>query len=180
MHFFVSDTWFAGKKSHRLVAACGNQVEVVGETLYVAVPETCPTHPDGSPAGGHPAWAPHPLQGWTPDFIPLVTEQAVDMDFIHEIIPVSGPESIAASQALAQKEGIFVGISSGGTFAAAVKVAHKAPPGSNILCMLPDTGERYLSTPLNDPVPVDMTQAELDIFHSTPLGSELVPRTVAT
>ena len=136
-------------------------------------------HPDGSPAAGHPAWAPHPLQGWTPDFIPLVTEQAVDMDFIHEIIPVSGPESIAASQALAQKEGIFVGISSGGTFAAAVKLAHKAPPGSNLLCMLPDTGERYLSTPLFEAVPVDMTQAELDIFHSTPLGSELVPKTVA-
>ena len=136
-------------------------------------------HPDGSPSAGHPAWAPHPLQGWTPDFIPLVTEQAVAMDVIHQIIPVSGPESIAASQALAQQEGIFVGLSSGGTFAAAVKVAQTAPPGSNILCMLPDTGERYLSTPLFEAVPVDMTQAELDIFHSTPLGSELMPRTAA-
>jgi cysteine synthase A len=182
------DYWVTGYGTGGTLQGVGRVLarERPGTKIIVTEPETAQLlgshvpqarHPDGSPAGGHPAWAPHPLQGWTPDFIPLVTEQAVDMDFIDQIIPVSGPESIAASQALAQQEGIFVGISSGGTFAAAVKVAQTSPKGSNILCMLPDTGERYLSTPLFDSVPVDMTQAELDIFHSTPLGSELMPKT---
>jgi cysteine synthase A len=138
-----------------------------------------PRNADGSPSTAHQAWNPHPFQGWTPDFIPLVTDQAVAMDFIDEIIPVAGPESIACSQALAREEGIFVGISSGGTFAAALKVAEKAPAGSHILCMLPDTGERYLSTPLFESIPTEMTQAELDIFHSTPLGRELISTTAA-
>jgi len=89
-------------------------------------------------------WKPHKIQGWTPDFVPKVLNRAVP----HEIVPVTDEESIAASRLLASKEGIFCGISSGGTFAAALKVADKAPAGSVILAMLPDTGERYLSTPL--------------------------------
>jgi cysteine synthase A len=87
---------------------------------------------------------PHKIQGWTPDFVPKVLNRSVP----HEIVPVTGDESIAASRALASKEGIFCGISSGGTFAAALKVAEKAPQGSVILAMLPDTAERYMSTPL--------------------------------
>jgi len=127
-------------------------------------------HPDGSPAAAHPAWTPHPIQGWTPDFIPKVTGDAVAMKLVHQVIPVSGPESIKCSQELATKEGIFVGISSGGSFACALKVAKDAPEGTVILCMLPDTGERYLSTPLFENVPVEMTEEEKMIFRSTPLG----------
>ena len=123
---------------------------------------------DGSAADSHPAWKPHPYQGWSPDFIPRVTGLALDENLIDEIIPVAGPEGMKCSMDLAQKEGIFVGISSGGTFAAALKVAEKAPDGSTILCMLPDTGERYLSTPLFADVPAEMTEEERKISLSTP------------
>jgi cysteine synthase A len=126
---------------------------------------------DGSPAGGHPAWTPHPMQGWTPDFIPLITEEAVDMKAIDQILAIPGPEAIRCSQALAKSEGLFVGITSGATFAGALKVAADAPAGSNILCMLPDTGERYLSTPLFADIPAEMTAEEQAIFGSTPIGS---------
>ncbi|MFV2093039.1 MAG: PLP-dependent cysteine synthase family protein [Hyphomicrobiales bacterium] len=103
---------------------------------------------DGSPAASHPAFSPHPMQGWTPDFIPKLTGDAVDSGHIDKIITIAGPDAIRCSQDLARKEGIFVGISAGGTFAGALKIAETAPAGSTILCMLPDTGERYLSTPL--------------------------------
>jgi cysteine synthase A len=110
------------------------------------------------------------MQGWTPDFIPLITQGAVELDVIDQVIPIAGPDAIRCSQDLATKEGIFVGITSGATFACALEVAAKAPAGSNILCMLPDTGERYLSTPLFENIPAEMTEAELEIFRSTPLG----------
>jgi cysteine synthase A len=125
-------------------------------------------NPDGSPAAGHPAFKPHPMQGWTPDFIPKITEDAVAMKVIHKLIPVPGAEAIKMSQELATKEGIFVGITSGATFAGALKVAAEAPKGSTILAMLPDTGERYLSTPLFANVPADMTPEEVEISRSTP------------
>lgn len=128
-------------------------------------------NPDGSPAAGHSAWAPHPMQGWTPDFIPKLTEEAVDMDVIDRILAIAGPDAIRCSQDLAKREGVFVGITSGATFAGALRVAEEAPKGANILCMLPDTGERYLSTPLFENIPVDMTEEEQGIFKSTPLGS---------
>jgi cysteine synthase A len=123
---------------------------------------------DGSPAAPHPAFKPHPMQGWTPDFIPKITGDAVAMKVIHKLIPVPGPEAIKMSQELATKEGIFVGISAGGTFAGALRLAAEAPKGSTILAMLPDTGERYLSTPLFAGVPADMTPEELEISRSTP------------
>src|SRR5580658_2660460 len=104
--------------------------------------------PDGSPAAPHPSFKPHPMQGWTPDFIPKITGEAVEMKLIDRILPISGPDAIRWSKELAAKEGIFVGITSGGTFAGALKIAAEATKGANILCMLPDTGERYLSTPL--------------------------------
>jgi cysteine synthase len=122
--------------------------------------------PDGTPAAPHPAFKPHPMQGWTPDFIPKITGDAVDMKLIDRIITVAGPEGIRCSKDLATKEGIFVGISSGATFAGALKVAAEAPRGSNILCMLPDTAERYLSTPLFADIPADMTEEELAIARS--------------
>jgi len=127
-------------------------------------------NPDGSPSAGHSAWAPHPMQGWTPNFIPKLTEDAVDMSVIDRILPIAGPEAIRCSQELAKQEGIFVGITSGATFAGALRVAADAPKGTNILCMLPDTGERYLSTPLFENIPVDMSEEEEAIFRSTPLG----------
>jgi cysteine synthase len=125
-------------------------------------------HPDGSPASAHPAFKPHPMQGWTPDFIPKITADAVAMKLIHRLVPVPGAEALRMSQELAAKEGIFAGISSGATFAGALRVAAEAPQGANILVMLPDTGERYLSTPLFANVPAEMTEDELAISRSTP------------
>ena len=123
---------------------------------------------DGSPAAPHPSFKPHPMQGWTPDFIPKITGEAVDMKLIDRVLPIAGADAIRCSRELAAKEGIFVGITSGGTFAGALKIASEAPKGANILCMLPDTGERYLSTPLFADVPADMTEDERAISRSTP------------
>ena len=123
---------------------------------------------DGSPAEPHPSFKPHPMQGWTPDFIPKLTGDAADMKLIDRILPITGPDAIRWSKELAAKEGVFVGITSGGTFAGALTIAAEAPKGANILCMLPDTGERYLSTPLFADVPTDMTEDERAISRSTP------------
>jgi cysteine synthase A len=115
------------------------------------------------------------MQGWSPDFIPKILGDAVDMKLIDEVLLIGGPEAMKMSQQLAQKEGIFVGITSGATFAAALKIAEKAAKGSTILAMLPDTGERYLSTPLFADVPADMTPEELEISKSTPVA-QLPPK----
>jgi cysteine synthase len=125
-------------------------------------------NPDGTPAAPHPTFKPHPMQGWTPDFIPKIAGEAVTMKIIDRILSIPGPEAIRCSKALATKEGIFVGITSGATLAGALKVAEQAEKGSNILCMLPDTGERYLSTPLFADVSADMTEEEIQISRSTP------------
>ncbi len=127
-----------------------------------------PRNPDGSPSASHPAWTPHMQQGWSPDFIPKLTQDAIDTYKIDRVLRITNPEAMSHSRELATKEGIFVGISSGATFAGALKVAAEAPKGSTILCMLPDTGERYLSTPLFADVPADMTPEELEISQSTP------------
>src|SRR5215831_13107962 len=124
--------------------------------------------PDGSAAAPHPAFKSHPMQGWTPDFIPKLTADAVAMNVIHKLIPIPGPEAIRMSSELATKEGMFVGITSGATFAGALRIAAEAPKGANILAMLPDTGERYLSTPLFANIPAEMTAEELAISRSTP------------
>ena len=123
---------------------------------------------DGSANGSHPAWSPHMIQGWTPDFIPLVAQESVDKGFIDAVIPVSAETSFATAQALAMKEGIFCGISCGATFAAALEIAKQAEPGSTILCTLPDTGERYLSTPLFGDIEPEMTSEEWELARSTP------------
>ena len=125
-------------------------------------------NPDGSPAAANPSWKPHPMQGWSPDFIPKLTSDAVDMGVIDRIVTVAGADAMHWSRQLAQKEGIFVGITAGGTFAGALQVCKDAPKGSTVLCMLPDTGERYLSTPLFADIPADMTEDEVRISHSTP------------
>ena len=123
---------------------------------------------DGGPAASHPAFEPHPIQGWTPDFIPLVLKEAVDGGYYDELLPVAGADGMRWARELAAKEGILTGVSGGSTFAIAMQVAEKAEPGSVILCMLPDTGERYLSTPLFEPFEAEMNEEEVEISRSTP------------
>jgi cysteine synthase A len=123
---------------------------------------------DGSAATAHPAWKPHPMQGWGPDFIPKLTGDAVEMRVIDRVLTISGADAMQCSRQLAQKEGIFVGITAGATFAGALQVCRGAPNGATVLCMLPDTGERYLSTPLFADIPADMTEEEREISRSTP------------
>jgi cysteine synthase A len=125
-------------------------------------------NPDGSPAKPNAAFKPHPMQGWSPDFIPKITADAVDMNVISRIITITGPDAMKYAKALAQQEGIFVGISAGATFAGALEVCKDAAPGSTVLAMLPDTGERYLSTPMFADVGVDMNDEEVAISKSTP------------
>ena len=117
------------------------------------------------------------MQGWSPDFVPKLTGDAVTDKLIDRILTIPGAEAMNWSKQLAQKEGIFVGITAGATFAGALRIAEEAPAGSTILCMLPDTGERYLTTPLFAEVPADMTPEELALSLSTP--SAQLPQTVA-
>ena len=122
---------------------------------------------DGSPASRHPAWKPHPIQGWSPDFIPKLTGDAVDMDLVDKVITIAGPVAMQCSKQLASKEGIFAGVSAGATFAAALEVAKDAPKGATILAMLPDTGERYLSTPLFADILAEMNPEEMALANAT-------------
>ena len=123
---------------------------------------------DGSPKGSHPAFAAHPIQGWTPDFIPLVLEKGLEQDLIDIYVSIPDGAAVETAQALARNEGILTGISGGATMWAAIETAKKAPEGSILVCMLPDTGERYLSTPLFSSIEADMNEAELEIARSTP------------
>jgi cysteine synthase A len=123
---------------------------------------------DGSASQSHPLFRPHLMQGWAPDFISGLTEQAVCEGLIDEIMPVAGGDALQMARELASREGIFCGISSGATLAAAVAIAKRSPRGSNIVCMLPDTGERYLSTPLFEHIGDEMTDEEIEISRSTP------------
>ena len=123
---------------------------------------------DGGPAESHPLFRPHLMQGWSPDFIPKLTEDAVALELIDRILPINGEEALRVTRELARTEGIFCGTSGGATLAGALQVAREAPAGSTLLCMLPDTGERYLSTPLFEDVAVEMTAEELEISRSTP------------
>jgi len=127
-----------------------------------------PRAANGQPSASHPNFRPHPMQGWTPDFIPKLTDDAVSMKLVDQILPINGADAMRLSRELAQKEGIFVGVSGGATFSGALKVCESAPKGAQILCMLPDTGERYLSTPLFADIPADMTEEEQGISKSTP------------
>ena len=124
--------------------------------------------PGGAPASTHPAFEPHPIQGWTPDFIPQVLQEAVDGHGYDELVSVPGAAGIEWARKLARSEGILTGISGGATFAVAMGIAEKAPQGSVILAMLPDTAERYLTTPLFDAIPEAMDEEELAISRSTP------------
>jgi len=139
---------FAGKRLDYFVTGwgTGGTLTGAGEMIRLARPEVkiVATEPAGASLLAGKPWAPHKIQGWTPDFVPAVLKK----DVAHQILPVTDQEAIETSRALASREGIFCGISSGGTFAAALKVAAEAPQGAVILAMLPDTAERYLSTVL--------------------------------
>jgi len=124
--------------------------------------------PDGAPAGSHPSFRPHLMQGWTPDFISKLTEDAVTQGLIDQIMPIPGDEALRLSRELAHKEGIFCGITAGATLAGGLRICRSSPAGTNVLCMLPDTGERYLSTPLFADIETEMTAEELEISRSTP------------
>jgi cysteine synthase A len=136
----------------------GGTITGAGQMIRLARPEVqiISTEPAGAALLEGKEWQPHKIQGWTPDFIPHVLDRKV----AHRNIPVTDEEAISTARALAEKEGIFCGISSGGTFAAALKVAHEAEAGAVILAMLPDTGERYLSTPLFADVPDGPDEAQ--------------------
>lgn len=179
---------FAGRRLDYWITGygTGGTVAGVGRALRRARPETRivlsepanaqllgsgkaqPRNADHSPAQSHPAFEPHPIQGWTPDFIPHVLQDAVDQRLYDELIPVAGPDGIAWAKKLAQMEGILTGVSGGATFAVAMGIAKTAEPGTVILCMLPDTGERYLSTPLFEAIPEEMTEEEVELSRSTP------------
>jgi cysteine synthase A len=123
---------------------------------------------DGSPSESHPHFRPHLMQGWTPDFIPKLAEDVMEAGLIDEIVPIKGGESLRLAKELARQEGIFTGISGGATLSGALAICARAPAGANVLCMLPDTGERYLSTPLFDDIATEMTEDEIAIAQSTP------------
>jgi len=147
-----------------------------GTKIIAAEPDNSPLlgsgiaqayNPDGSPAGSHTAFRPHLMQGWSPDFIAKLANDVVKADYIDEIRGVPGADALKMARELAVKEGIFCGISAGATFAAALEVAKTAPKGSRILAMLPDTGERYLSTPLFSDIAEAMNDEEHAIANST-------------
>jgi cysteine synthase A len=144
---------FAGRRLDYFVTGwgTGGTLTGAGEMIRLARPEVkiIATEPAGAALLSGKPWAPHKIQGWTPDFVPQVLKREV----AHQIVPVADTEAIENARALASKEGIFCGISSGATFAAALKVAAEAPQGAVILAMLPDTGERYLSTLLFEGIP---------------------------
>jgi cysteine synthase len=126
-----------------------------------------PRRADGAPAGSHPLFRPHLVQGWAPDFIPKLAEDARAARLIDRIVPIDSGEAVRLSRELARQEGIFTGISGGATFAAALEVCKSAPADTALLCMLPDTGERYLSTPLFEGISAEMSPEELEISRST-------------
>ncbi len=174
LHYFVSGfgtggtllgvarTLKAADASIQIVAAEPDNAQVLGS----GIPQPC--NADGQPSASHPNFRPHMMQGWSPDFISDLTQKAVREQLIDEIVPVAGNDAMTLSRRLAREEGIFAGTSSGATLAAALQIARRAPAGSNIVCMLPDTGERYMSTPLFETIGEEMNAAEMALSQSTP------------
>ncbi len=153
---------FAGQRLDYWVSGygTGGTMTGVGEVLKAARPDIqiVATEPAGASLLAGNEWQPHKIQGWVPDFIPEV----MNTEIYDQLVPVNDDRSIEVSKALAEKEGIFVGISAGATLAAALKVAENAEKGAVILAMLPDTGERYLSTPLFEGINEGCDEASLD------------------
>ncbi|HTU59685.1 MAG TPA: pyridoxal-phosphate dependent enzyme, partial [Polyangiales bacterium] len=173
---------FAGERLDYWVSTfgTGGTLKGVARVLKVARPETCivVTEPDNSAmiasgipqpssSASHPSFRPHPVQGTSPDFISKLAADAVAAGCIDLAMPVNGADALRCARELATREGIFAGISSGAAVAAALKVAETAGEGATILCMLPDTGERYLSTPLFEHVSAEMNEEEAQLAAST-------------
>lgn len=145
--------------------------------IIVCEPDNAPVLGSGIPqpeglaegrAASHPMFRPHLMQGWSPDFIPGLTQRAVAERLVDELVPVNGADALSTARLLAEREGILAGISGGATLAGALALCRRIPAGSRVLCMLPDTGERYLSTPLFADVAAEMNEAEKSISTSTP------------
>jgi cysteine synthase A len=155
-----------GLKAHdasiRVVAAEPDNAQVLGSGIRQ------PREADGTPSQSHPHFRPHLMQGWSPDFVSRLTETAVDEKLVDEVVPVSGVDAMQLAKDLARREGIFVGTSAGATLAAALDVARRSAPGANIVCILPDTAERYMSTPLFESIGEEMDEEELALSQSTP------------
>jgi cysteine synthase A len=138
--------------------------------LYSEIPTVYPE--DGKPSTSfdvaHPAWRPHLLQGWAADFIPKLVNEAKEKKVFDSVLHVGGNDAIGTAKELAIKEGIFSGTSGGGVLSAALKFAENCPAGTSVLALIPDTGERYLSTPLFADIPADMTEEEKELAASTP------------
>ncbi len=158
----------AGSPSTRIMVAEPDNAQIIGSGL----PQPAP---DGEVPTSHPNFQPHPIQGITPDFISGLAAGAIDAGYIDAIVPVNGGDALRLAREAALKEGLLIGISAGANLAAGLKIAETARPGATILCMLPDTGERYLSTPLFDSVGVEMTEEEQAISHSTDYGRFGIP-----
>ncbi len=140
------DVWVTGYGTGGTLTGAGEMIKKARPDVKIVV-----TEPEGAALLSGREWQPHKIQGWTPDFVPEV----VNREIYDEIVPVSDDEARDWALALAGREGIFCGISSGATFAAAIKVAEKAPEGTVLLAMLPDTGERYLTTYLFEAITAD-------------------------
>ena len=144
---------FAGHRLDFFVSGwgTGGTLTGAGQMIKLARPDDqiVATEPEGAALLSGKPFTPHKIQGWTPDFIPGVLDRSI----VDRVVTVTDDEAFATARSLARSEGIFCGISCGGTFAAALKVAHEAEPGAVILAMLPDTGERYLSTALFSDLP---------------------------
>jgi len=153
---------FAGERLDYWVTGwgTGGTLTGAGQVMKAARPELkiIATEPEQAALLSGQEWSPHKIQGWTPDFIPDVLERSV----VDEILPVSEDDAIANALRLAREEGIFIGISAGATLTAALSMAEKAEPGSVLLAMLPDTAERYLSTPLFESINEGTDQDWLD------------------
>ena len=147
----------------RIVAAEPDNSQVLGSRI----PQARDTA--GGPAGSHPRFRPHLMQGWSPDFISTLTEQAVEAGLIDEIVPVAAPMRCASRASSRGRREFSLVPRAARRLAAALDVARRAPPGSTIVCMLPDTGERYLSTPLFESIGEEMTAEEWEVSRSTPL-----------
>jgi cysteine synthase len=179
------DYWVSGFGTGGTLKGVSRGLKMANPDIKVAVAEPDnsqllgsripqPKNLDGSISASHPNFRPHLMQGWSPDFISSLTEQCIAAGWVDEIIPVAGQDALDLSKALAQQEGIFAGTSSGATLAAALTIARRSPAGTNIVCMLPDTGERYLSTPLFAEISADMTSEEAGLSASTP-GFQINP-----
>ncbi len=151
------------KRPETKIAVCEPDNSQILSSSYVQK-----RNPDGSAAESHPDFRPHVVQGWTPDFVPKLAQDVLDAGWIDEMLPINGANAMRLTQELARQEGMFVGVSAGATIEGALRLAERSKPGTTILAMAPDTGERYLTTPLFEDIQADMNDEEVRLSQSTP------------